>query len=252
MVEHTRFTVEEIIVPHDRQRGTINSEAVRTLAGSIKRLGLQVPLSVRYGKDDDGDDTIVLIAGLHRLEACKSLGWDLIDCVVFDGDEVEARLWEIAENLHRSELTVQEKSDHINEWIRLTEERCGVSAQVGPKLSTRGRVGEGRSSGGINAAVRDLPNVTRQEAQRSVKIAAIAPEAKAAAKEAGIADNQSALMRVAKAGDAAAQMAAVEKEKKKVKPPITEEQWLKAGRKWWKMATSRAWQERFIEEEIGL
>jgi hypothetical protein len=28
----------------------------------------------------------------------------------------------VAENLHRSELSVQERSDHIAEWIKLTEE----------------------------------------------------------------------------------------------------------------------------------
>jgi len=56
-----------------------------------------------------------------------------------------------------------------------------------------------RPEGGINAAVREL-GITRQEGQRSVKIAeALTPEAKAAAVEAHLDDNQSALLAVAQA-----------------------------------------------------
>src|SRR3954471_13123367 len=57
-----------------------------------------------------------------------------------DRSEPEARLWEIAENLHRADLTVQERSEHVAEWIRLTDEKL---AQLGP-VSTRGRT-EGRA-----------------------------------------------------------------------------------------------------------
>ena len=35
----------------------------------------------------------------------------------------DARLWEIAENLHRSELTVTERAEHIAEWVRLIAEK---------------------------------------------------------------------------------------------------------------------------------
>lgn len=41
----------------------------------------------------------------------------------------DARLWEIAENLHRAELTVQERAEHIAEWVRLTGEKV---AQLAP------------------------------------------------------------------------------------------------------------------------
>jgi hypothetical protein len=55
--------------------------------------------------------------------------------------------WEIAENLHRAELSDAEWRQHIAEWVRLTVERIeqdaadGVSVHGGPKLSTRGRIG---------------------------------------------------------------------------------------------------------------
>jgi hypothetical protein len=78
----------------------------------------------------------------------------------------EIRLWEITENLHRADLTVQERCDQITEWVRLTDGK-GVSAHVAPKLSSRGRQGEGRPESGINAAVRDL-GIDRTEAQRAL------------------------------------------------------------------------------------
>ena len=54
----------------------------------------------------------------------------------------------IAENLHRAELTVQERAEHVAEWVRLTEK---VSPQVGAKPQG------GRPEGGIRRAARELP-----------------------------------------------------------------------------------------------
>ena len=65
----------------------------------------------------------------------------------------------------------------IAEWVTLTEEKP-VSAQVEPKLSSRGRGNEGRPEGGINAATREL-GIDRNIAQRALKIASISDDAKA-------------------------------------------------------------------------
>jgi hypothetical protein len=103
----------------------------------------------------------------------------------------EARMWEIAENLHRAELTVLKRKEQIAEWIELKR------AQVGQVSGGRG------NKGGISAAAEQL-GVTRQEAQRSVRIASIKPEAKEAARDAGIDDNQSKLLEIAKVSDISA------------------------------------------------
>ncbi|ACI98702.1 hypothetical protein [Rhodospirillum centenum] len=87
-----------------------------------------------------------------------------------------ARLWEIAENLHRAELTVQERAEHIAEWVRLTADK---GAQVAPPG------GRQPHDKGIKAAVREL-GIDRTEAQRAVKIAAISDEAKQAARDAAV------------------------------------------------------------------
>ena len=196
-----KFSPSEIAIT-PRFRG-VDASKVQQIAESISGIGLQTPITVRWNTDADGDQ-IVLVAGAHRLAACKLLDFPLIECVVFEGSEHDARLWEIAENLHRAELTVQERAEHISEWIKLVNEQ---SAQVAPK----GPTGH-RPQSGINAATREL-GIDRTEAQRAVKIAGIAPEAKVAAVDAGINDNQSALLRVAKERSPADQLAAIEREK---------------------------------------
>ena len=181
----------------------LDDDAVRALMNSITKIGLQSPITVRIEREFDGrgnavEETPVLIAGAHRLEAAKRLGWHFIDAYVFEGDERDARMWEIAENLHRADLTVLERSEQVSEWVRLAEER-EVLAQLAPKPQG------GRPQGGTRAAARDI-GVTRDEARRSEKVAALAPEAKEAARAAGLDDNQSALLAAAKAETAAAQV----------------------------------------------
>src|SRR5262245_3758050 len=99
---------------------------------------------------------------------------------------------EISENLHRKELTVLERSEQTAEWIRLAEERGQeVSGQVVQKPQG------GRPEGGLSAASREI-GVNRKAAERSEKINSLSPEAKAAAVELGLDDNQSALLEAAK------------------------------------------------------
>jgi ParB family chromosome partitioning protein len=92
---------------------------------------------------------------------------------------------EIAENLHRAELTVQERADHIAEWVRLTEGKQLQSAQTEPIESKRADGRGHRHEGGINAAAREL-GINRAEAQRALKIAGLSDDARAVADEAGL------------------------------------------------------------------
>jgi ParB-like chromosome segregation protein Spo0J len=118
---HESFSPMEIVVPH-RLRDIV-PEAVDAMVESIKVIGLQTPLTVRWDKDEDGDDAVVLVAGRHRLEACTRLGMQLVECAVFEGSETDARLWEIAENLHDAGLTEAQRRQHIALWVELTAEK---------------------------------------------------------------------------------------------------------------------------------
>ena len=62
------FPIETIFVP-TKQKKAIKPETVAEIAESMLDIGQQEPISIRL----DGD-RLVLVEGLHRLEACKALG----------------------------------------------------------------------------------------------------------------------------------------------------------------------------------
>ncbi|WP_305116982.1 ParB/RepB/Spo0J family partition protein [Acutalibacter muris] len=73
-------------------------EDVETLAKSIAELGLLNPITI--------DQENTLIAGRHRLEAAKLLGWTEIECTVTDLQGLQAELAEIDENFVRKNLSI--------------------------------------------------------------------------------------------------------------------------------------------------
>lgn len=201
-----------LIYPSERGR-VLQRDKIPALAESLAAIGLKTPLTVRPvvkvidGRDADAYE---IVAGRHRYEAALVLHWKAIDCFVMRGDETQARLWEIAENLHRAELTVQERSDLVAEWV-------GLVGDKGAQLAPPG--GRQPNDKGIRAAVREL-GMERTEIQRAVKIASIASEAKDAARDAGLSDNQSALLEIAREETSDAQVEkarhiAEEKERRK-------------------------------------
>jgi len=66
------FSIASIYVPVKR-RATLDAPKVQKLAESIMDEGQKAPILVRK----DGD-RFVLVEGLHRLEACRSLGEETI------------------------------------------------------------------------------------------------------------------------------------------------------------------------------
>jgi sulfiredoxin len=73
MMKREQFEIARIYVPVKR-RATLEQAKVDALAASILAEGLQQPILVR----PDGD-RFVLVEGLHRLEAARSLGETRID-----------------------------------------------------------------------------------------------------------------------------------------------------------------------------
>lgn len=62
------FPIEKIFVP-TKMKKALKPETVAEIAESMLDIGQQEPISIRR----DGD-RLVLVEGLHRLEACKALG----------------------------------------------------------------------------------------------------------------------------------------------------------------------------------
>jgi ParB-like chromosome segregation protein Spo0J len=200
----------EIVIQPDRR--PLNEETVAQLMTSIERVGIQSPPAVRFVEKMTIDgveehNVPVLIYGHHRLEAAKRLGWRWITCLVLDVNDVDAELTEISENLHRAELSVLQRDEQIARWIELTTVKSEDDVSRQPDAKPE-KAKPGRPEGGVRSAARDL-NISEPDARRAVKVAALSPEAKAAAVEAGLDDNRSALLEAAKETEPEKQVAAL-------------------------------------------
>lgn len=111
--------IDDVVV-RDRLRGNIDRAKITGLQESISLLGLQTPISIFQDKDET-----VLIAGLHRLEACRQLKWEQIPAVYCDLGKIEREIWEIDENLMRVDLTPAQKAEHLARRKELFEVKGG-------------------------------------------------------------------------------------------------------------------------------
>ncbi len=89
-------------------------DGVKELAKSISEIGLLNPITIA------ADHT--LIAGRHRLEAAKLLGWTEIECTVCDVSGLLAELAEIDENIVRTNLPPIEFGDLLLRRKKIYEE----------------------------------------------------------------------------------------------------------------------------------
>lgn len=103
------------------------ARSVAELAESIKSIGLINPITLT--------PDYMLIAGLHRLEACKLLGWSEIPVNILSLNEVDTQLAEIDENLIRNELTVLERSEQLKTRKNLYEAKFPVAKHGGDRKS---------------------------------------------------------------------------------------------------------------------
>ena len=149
MMEITRISLSRV----QRQSGArdLYKPAVASIAASMKEIGQLTPIFVRAanipikGVMEPG---YLLIAGNHRVEAARQLGWSEIDARVMVGESLEAELIEIDENLCRAELTAAQRASAIKRrkqiWEALHPSSGNSFSETQERVSVRGRVGEGR------------------------------------------------------------------------------------------------------------
>lgn len=217
--------IDDVVVPEGRR--DVDHAAVNKLAESIKNIGLKHPITVR--RKSEGYE---LVAGLHRIEAHKKLGLEHISACIVSMTNAEARMWEIAENLHRAELTKLQRSEQIEEWRKLAAEGGGKIFPPQP------------NEHGVKKTA-DALGLAPAEVRNAEKIANITEEAKEAAEEAGIDDNQSKLLAVARETPERQVAKVIELAAAPLNPFETQEQWLSAIMRLWNKA-SKEWREEFL------
>lgn len=112
-------TVESIAVgfiePNPFQpRRKFDEKELADLAESIAENGLIQPIAVRKTKGG-----YELIAGERRLRACKLLGRQKIEAIVYDIGDEDSAVWALIENLHRRDLSPFDEAEAMAKLVLL-------------------------------------------------------------------------------------------------------------------------------------
>jgi ParB family transcriptional regulator, chromosome partitioning protein len=210
----TLVSIDKVSVGLNRR--PLKDQKVTELMESIQANGLLNPVTL--------DQHFNLVAGLHRLTACKLLGLTEIECRIVDyQNQDQARLAEIDENLIRNELEALERSEL---WLERDQilERMGLRAKAGDNQYSR------RGGETISRAVKTTLELAKEAGytdrtfQQGKQIARdIAPEVKAKIKGTPIAKSPTALLKIARAGKLERQPKATENKPNQTKSQQAEE-----------------------------
>lgn len=177
-----KIGIEEIKV-QQRKRKLDNSK-VQELAESFSSIGQLQPITVAQY-----NGMYRLVAGLHRLEAAKHIGWRTIEASLFEGDEIQAELAEIDENLMRNDLTVLEQGEHLVRRQELIGRKVGrpeINGEIISPLKSQKEI-----AGEIG--------LTERSAQNRMQVARnILPEVKELIRDTPVADSTTQLLELAR------------------------------------------------------
>lgn len=119
------------VVVSERLR-MVDEAWVEAIAASIEMKGQDTPIQVRR----NGGGKLHLVAGAHRLEACKRLGVD-VRAEIIQCSELEARLIEIDENLFRRELGALDRAVFLAERKKVYLEMFPETKKGGKNQHTK-------------------------------------------------------------------------------------------------------------------
>ncbi len=112
----------------------------------------------------DGGVTIQPVAGHHRLAAAKKLGWDEIPCFIIEGDNLTAEMWEISENLHRADLSKEQRDEYIRRYAELLRRQEIEKAKVVQSEPLSPPTGRGNK--GVARKIADETGLSKSTVQR--------------------------------------------------------------------------------------
>lgn len=208
-----RIPISEIKINPGRREAL--PERVAELAKSITEVGLLNPITLDRGN--------TLIAGLHRLEAAKLLGWSEVDYTVSSLEGLRAELAEIDENFVRTDLSAIEYGEillrrkEIYETLH-PETKVGVS-QAAAMNRAVGRNVSDKMTLTSKSFVEDTAEklgVGKRTVERQIQTAKhLTPEAKAIIRDSGAKVTKKDAMKLSRLKpeqqkDAASQLAAQE------------------------------------------
>ncbi len=198
MAEFKRILISDVVIP-ERLRA-VEEEHALAIAQSIVEHGLINPITVRSTPAAKGGK-YTLVAGAHRIRAEQINEETEIDAMIVEGDKAEAQLIEITENLFRNELSVLDRAVFVQSYRHIWEMKHGKvePGRPGNSANLALLMEEEAETGGFSMHVADRMGLSRRAYFRLNKIAQnLHPEVRTAIRGTAVADNQSALLKIAK------------------------------------------------------
>lgn len=122
----------DTIIVSERLRA-VDEAWTEAIAASIEAKGQDTPIQVRR----NGGGKLHLVAGAHRLEACRRIGV-MVRAEIIQCSELEARLIEIDENLFRRELGALDRAVFLAERKKVYLEMFPETRKGGKNQHTKG------------------------------------------------------------------------------------------------------------------
>ncbi|TAZ95936.1 chromosome partitioning protein ParB [Rhizobium ruizarguesonis] len=198
MAEFKRIPISEIVIP-ERLRA-VEEEHALAIAQSIVEHGLINPVTVRATPNAKGGK-YTLVAGAHRIRAVEINDDVEIDAMILEGDKAEAQLVEITENLFRNDLSVMDRAIFVQTYRDVWEKAHGKigAGRPGNRANLAQLFADEAEAGSFSKHVADRMGLSKRAVEYLNKIAQnLHPDVRSAVRGTPIADNQSALLKIAK------------------------------------------------------
>lgn len=200
MTQIETIALRDLHVP-ERLRDVDDDHAL-AIQTSIVQHGLLNPVTVRRTPNAKGGK-FTLVAGAHRLRAVELNGENEIDAIVVEADKLGAMLIEIEENLFRNDLSALDRAVFVQTYRDVWERKHGKIRRGGDQTANFSvcpvDVLEENAERGFAVHCAERLGVSKRSIELSSQIAQNLPrDLRQRLRGTPIADNQSALLKLAK------------------------------------------------------
>lgn len=194
MPDYKQLSLSQILIGN-RQR-PIDRDYAAVIGASMKEHGQLQPIVVRATPAAERPYTLVI--GGHRCTGAEIHEIEMLDAIVVKANSADAQMLELAENLHRRDLSALDRAYFVQAYRDLWESKYGEVRRGGDqRIKLILWSDEGAS--GFTKAVADKLGLSAPSAKRLGFISSkLHPDLRASLQSTPAADNQSQLLALAK------------------------------------------------------
>lgn len=179
----------------ERQR-PIDQDCARVIGASMVEHGQLQPILVRSTPAAERPYTLVI--GGHRITGAAMFSLEALDAIIVKANALEAQALELAENLHRRDLSVLDRAQFLSVYRALCEEKYGP-IRPGGDHEARHLLWSSEGAAGFSRAAADRLGISKRATHYLNAIARdLHPLLKAALKDHPAANNHTQLLQLSR------------------------------------------------------